>query len=129
MFLKPRTRRKDGKTHTYYSVCESLRVHGGRTVQRQLLHLGELNTTQHDRWQHTLEVLHADGSRHQRRLFTDRDAFMTESCADLSKGDYLVLHEKMGGNGQIPPEEVEACQVPLESVFNNKRFTIYKIKK
>lgn len=63
------------------------------------------------------------------RLFTDRDAFMTESCADLPKGDYLVLHEKMGGNGQIPPEEVEACQVPLESVFNNKRFTIYKIQK
>lgn len=73
MFLKQRTRRKDGKTHTYYSVCESLRVHGGRTVQRQLLHLGELNTTQHDRWEHTLEVLHEDGSRHQRRLFTDRD--------------------------------------------------------
>jgi hypothetical protein len=63
------------------------------------------------------------------RLFTNRDAFMTENCPDLSKGDYLVLHEKMGGNGQIPPEEVEACQVPLESVFNNKRFTIYKIQK
>ena len=64
MFLKQRTRRKDGKTHRYYSVCESLRVHGGRTVQRQLLHLGELNTTQHDHWEHTLEVLHEDGSRH-----------------------------------------------------------------
>ena len=71
MFLKRRTRRKDGKDHTYYSVCESLRVHGGRTVQRQLLHLGELNTNQHDAWQHTLAVLHEDGSRHQRRLFTD----------------------------------------------------------
>jgi transposase len=73
MFLKRRTRRKDGKEHVYYSVCESLRVHGGRTMQRQLLHLGELNTTQHDAWQHTLDVLHEDGSRHQRRLFTDRE--------------------------------------------------------
>jgi transposase len=73
MFLKRRTRHKDGKTHTYYSVCESLRVHGGRTVQRQLLPLGELNTTQHDSWQYTLEVLHEDGSRHQRRLFTDSE--------------------------------------------------------
>ena len=73
MFLKRRTRRKDGKEHVYYSVCESVRVHAGRTVQRQLLHLGELNTTQHDSWQHTLEVLHEDGSRHQRRLFTDRE--------------------------------------------------------
>jgi transposase len=71
MFLKRRLRKKDGKAHVYYAVCESLRVHGGRTVQRQLLHLGELNTTQHDAWQHTLDVLHEDGSRHQRRLFTD----------------------------------------------------------
>lgn len=73
MFLKRRTRQKDGKEHVYYSVCESLRVHGGRTMQRQLLHLGELNTTEHDSWQHTLDVLHEDGSRHQRRLFTDRE--------------------------------------------------------
>jgi hypothetical protein len=73
MFLKRRTRRKDGKEHVYYSVCESVRVHDGRTVQRQLLHLGELNTTQHDSWQHTLDVLDEDGSRHQRRLFIDRE--------------------------------------------------------
>lgn len=73
MFLKRRLRRKDGKNHIYYSVCESLRVHGGRTIQRQLLHLGELNTTQQDSWQHTLDVLHEDGSRQQRRLFTDRE--------------------------------------------------------
>ena len=73
MFLKRRTRQKDGKEHVYYSVCESLRVHHGRTVQRQLLHLGELNTTQRESWQHTLDVLHEDGSRHQRRLFTDRE--------------------------------------------------------
>jgi hypothetical protein len=71
MFLKRRTQRKDCKEHVYYSVCESLRMHGGRTMQRQLLHLGELNTTQHDAWQHTLDVPHEDGSRHQRRLFAD----------------------------------------------------------
>jgi transposase len=74
MFLKRRRRYKDGKDHVYYSVCESLRVHGGRTVQRQVLHLGELNTTQLDSWQRTLEVVHEDGSRHQRRLFTDRES-------------------------------------------------------
>ncbi len=73
MFLKRRLRRKDGKEHTYYSVCESLRVHGSHTVQRQLLHLGERNTPQPNSWQHTLDVLHEDGSRHPRRLFTDRD--------------------------------------------------------
>ena len=83
MFLKRRTRRKDGKEHVYYSVCESLRVHGGRTMQRQLLHLGELNTTQHDSWQHTLDVLHEDGSRHQRRLFTDREGTAPDAAEDV----------------------------------------------
>ena len=74
MFLKRRTRKKDGKTHVYYSVCESLRVSSDRTTQRQLLHLGDLNTTQLESWQRTIDVLHEDGQCHQRRLFTDREA-------------------------------------------------------
>jgi hypothetical protein len=65
------------------------------------------------------------------RLFTDRDSFMTENCADLVKGDYISIHEKIGDVGQIPPEQVESCHpaVTLEAVFNNKRFTVYKIQK
>ncbi len=35
---------KDGKAHIYYSLCESLRVNRKRVLQRQVLHLGELNT-------------------------------------------------------------------------------------
>ena len=52
-------------------------------MQRQLLHLGELNTTQHDSWQHTLAVLHEDGSRHQRRLFTDREGTAPSAEEDV----------------------------------------------
>ena len=45
-----------------------------RVVQRQVLHLGELNTTQTASWQHTLEIINEDdGARLQRRLFTDRE--------------------------------------------------------
>lgn len=73
MFLKRRARTKDGKTHHYYSVCESLRVHGGRTVQRQLFHLGELSSAQIDAWERTIETLHEDGSRHQLRFVADAD--------------------------------------------------------
>jgi transposase len=75
MFLKRRVRRKDGKEHIYYSLCESLRVHSGRIIQRQVLHLGELNTTQIESWQHTLEVISEDdgGRRLQRRLFVDHE--------------------------------------------------------
>jgi len=73
MFLKRRVRHKDGKAHVYYSVCESLRVSRHRVVQRQVLHLGELSTSQLDSWQHTVDVIHEDGQRRQLRLFTDRD--------------------------------------------------------
>lgn len=64
------------------------------------------------------------------RLFTARDAFMTERCDDLAKGDFVAIHEKVGDNGQIPPEQILSCNnLRLEEVFNNKRFTVYKIGK
>lgn len=74
MFLKANRRHKDGKSHVYYTLNESLRVNRSRVVQRTVLHLGELNTTQVDRWQHTIETIQEDGQRHQMRLFTDREA-------------------------------------------------------
>ena len=72
MFLKTHRIFKDGKAHIYYSLCESLRVSRKRVLQRRVLHLGELNTTQLERWQRTIEVVEEDGRRHQMRLFTDR---------------------------------------------------------
>jgi transposase len=71
VFLKTHRIFKDGKHHVYYSLCESLRVSGKRVLQRRVLHLGELNTTQLERWQRTIEVIEEDGRRHQMRLFTD----------------------------------------------------------
>ena len=40
-------------------------------LQRQVLHLGELNTTQFESWQRRIEVVEEDGRRHRMRLFTD----------------------------------------------------------
>jgi len=73
MFLKANRRTKDGKTHVYYTLNESVRVSRQRIVQRRVLHLGELNTTQIERWQRTIETIHEDGRRHQLRLFSDRE--------------------------------------------------------
>ena len=39
MFLRSKKRRKDGKTHRYFSVGENRRVRSGRVVQRQVLFL------------------------------------------------------------------------------------------
>ena len=68
MYLKAHERCKDGKRHVYYSLTESLRVSRRRVVQRTVLHLGELNTTQVERWQRTIEAVHEDGQRRQLRL-------------------------------------------------------------
>jgi transposase len=42
-------------------------------VQRTVLHLGELNTTQAERWEQTIQAVQEDGQRQQLRLFTDRE--------------------------------------------------------
>ena len=36
MFLRAKTRIKDGKEHHYWSVVENRRVSGGKTIQRQV---------------------------------------------------------------------------------------------
>jgi hypothetical protein len=61
VFLKRHVRRKDGKEHVYYSVCESIRLSCDRTIQRRVLNLGELNTTQIECWQRSIEVIEQEG--------------------------------------------------------------------
>jgi hypothetical protein len=65
------------------------------------------------------------------RLFTGRDTFMTERCEDLSKGDYIVIHEKRENNGQIDPELLPTCNlnVSLEKVYTNRRYSVYKVER
>lgn len=73
MFLRAKVRKKDGKLHRYYSVVENRRVGGKRRiVQRTVLHLGEINTSQEASWRQTLEVF--DEGRQEHRtlsLFPD----------------------------------------------------------
>jgi transposase len=85
MFLKAHERHKDGKRHVYYSLTESLRVSRKRVVQRTVLHLGELNTTQIERWQRTIEAVHEDGQCQQMRLFTDREGQVPVAAEDVAE--------------------------------------------
>ena len=57
MFLRATTRKKDGKAHRYFSVVENKRVAGGRVVQRHVLYLGEINSSQELAWRKSIEVL------------------------------------------------------------------------
>jgi hypothetical protein len=57
MFLRATTRKKDGKEHRYWSVVENRRVARGRVVQRHVLYLGEINSSQELAWRKSIEVL------------------------------------------------------------------------
>jgi transposase len=72
VFLRAHTRRKNDKRHRYFSVVENRRLPDGRSIQRQLLYLGEINDSQQMAWRKSLEVF--DEDQHELRtlsLFAD----------------------------------------------------------
>jgi transposase len=72
MFLRAYRRSKDGKTHTYYALVESLRTEAGPR-QRVVAYLGELNSGQERRWQRTVVFYNRQGEAQELRLFPDDD--------------------------------------------------------
>src|SRR4030065_1702457 len=64
MFLRSTNRSKDGKDHRYFSVVENRRVPGGKTVQRTVLYLGEINDQQQAAWRKTLDVFDEEQQRY-----------------------------------------------------------------
>ncbi len=64
MFLRSTNRRKDGKDHRYFSVVENHRLPGGKTLQRTVLYLGEINDQQQAAWRRTLDVFIEDERRY-----------------------------------------------------------------
>lgn len=72
MFLRQNKRRKNGKTHRYFSVVENRRTRGGSTTQRQVLYLGEINDSQQQAWRRTLQVFDEDRRQYcELSLFPD----------------------------------------------------------
>ena len=72
MFLRSTSRKKDGKDHRYFSIVENRRVPDGRTVQRTVLYLGEINDQQQAAWRKTLQVFDEQEQRYARMsLFPD----------------------------------------------------------
>jgi len=56
MFLRCTTRKKNGKEHRYFSIVENKRLADGRVVQRHVLYLGEINSSQELAWRKSIEV-------------------------------------------------------------------------
>jgi hypothetical protein len=61
------------------------------------------------------------------RLMTDRNSLALTECERIIEGDYLALSKKVGENLQIPPERIDECNLPLETVFQNRRFVVYQL--
>ena len=77
MFLRATKRFKDGKIHYYWSMVENVRV-GRRVFRRQALYLGELNDSQCEEWQRTIEAFDEKGNVRQLKLFQEDRAPETD---------------------------------------------------
>jgi hypothetical protein len=85
MFLRKTQRKKDGKTHEYWSVVENKRVAGGRVVQRHVLYLGEINSSQAAVWRKAIAVLDEDAG-HSRTMAV----FPEDRCAAVASDASVV---------------------------------------
>ncbi len=82
MFLRRYNRTKDGKTHTYYALVESVRTDAGPR-QHVVAYLGELNHDEQGRWQRTVSIYNRQGDCQQLRLFPDDDQVPTPDDPDV----------------------------------------------
>ena len=83
MFLRQIRRKKDGKTHVYWNIVENRRLDDGRVVQRQVLYLGEIGSSQATAWRKAIEVFdEAAGEPRTLALFPqDRCAAIDDASA------------------------------------------------
>jgi hypothetical protein len=107
MFLRFKIRKKDGKTHRYWSVVENRRVGGGRVVQRHVLYLGEINDTQELAWRRSIEVLEGGAAR-PRTL----SLFPEDRCEGLVS-DASIVRVKLSQVRLRRPRQWGACWLAL----------------
>ena len=108
MFLRASTRKKDGKEHRYYSVVENKRVSGGRVLQRHVLYLGEINSSQERAWRRSIEVL--DEARQAARTLS---LFPEDRCEAVIPDDSIV-RLKLAQLRLERPRQWGACWLTLE---------------
>jgi hypothetical protein len=107
MFLRHKVRRKDGKEHRYWSIVENRRVAGGRTVQRHVLHLGEINDNQRAAWCQTVEALE-EGGQHARQIAL----FPEDRVGPVLDCD--VVHVRLSGLRLRRPRQWGACWLAFQ---------------
>ena len=118
MFPKRSVRRKDGKEHHYWSLVENRRVDGGRKViQRYVLYLGEINSSQQASWRKTIEVFEA-GSPKARTV-----ALFPEARAEELKEENIV-RIRLDGLELRRPRQWGACWLAQE-LYHKLRLDVF----
>ena len=107
MFLRATTRKKDGKEHRYWSVVENRRVAGGRVVQRHVLYLGEINSSQELAWRKSIEVL--DDEAGEARTLA---LFPEDRCEGLL-ADESIVRLRLSALTLRQPRQWGACWLAL----------------
>jgi hypothetical protein len=108
MFLRATTRKKDGKEHRYFSVVENRRVSGGRVLQRHVLYLGEINSSQELAWRRSIEVLD-EGTRAARPL-----ALFPEDRCEGVVADESIVRLKLAQLRLERPRQWGGCWLALK---------------
>lgn len=108
MFLRATIRRKDGKEHRYWSLVENKRVSGGRVLQRHVLYLGEINSSQELAWRKSIEVLE-DGADRPRTL-----ALFPEDRCEGVLPDASIVRLKLTQVRLSRPRQWGACWLAVK---------------
>ena len=103
MFLRRTERKKNGKTHHYWNVVENKRLDDGRVVQRHVLYLGEINSSQAAAWRKAIEVFDEDAGR-ARTL-----ALFPEDRCETVAGDASVVQLRLSEMRLHRPRQWGAC--------------------
>ena len=107
MFLRATVRKKDGKEHRYFSVVENRRVGRARVVQRHVLYLGEINSSQEIAWRKSIEVIE-DGATRARSLCL----FPEDRCAGVLP-DESIVRLRLSELSLRRPRQWGACWLAL----------------
>jgi hypothetical protein len=108
MYLRAKVRKKDGKEHRYFSVVESQRVGDGRVVQRHVLYLGEINSSQELAWRRSIEVLDESSQEHRTLAL-----FPEDHCEGVL-ADESVVRLRLSQMRLERPRQWGGCWLALE---------------
>src|SRR3989441_2745143 len=107
MFLRSTARNKNGKEHRYWSLVENKRLGDGRVVQRHVLYLGEINSSQELAWRKSIEVFAPDSPRP-----TTVALFPEDRCPPIGS-DPSIVRLRLSQLRLCRPRQWGACWLAL----------------